>query len=351
MPCSPERLAANRKNALRSTGPRTPEGKEISRRNGLKHGLTGEGIALPVEDAAEVERRLESFERDLKPKDDVARFLARRAAILSVRLDRCVRHEAAVLTRDILLADEVEEARRRMDVDDLVALLADDPASAVRQLRRSPEGIDRMMEIWADLRADLAGPGRILWFDPQRDRAAQLLGHEYSHRRPTRADELYRSLVVESSPDREAARAEMIAVIDAEVARLQADRDGLDHDAIARDRAGAPARAMFDVSREGDKLRKYEAAAERGFFQALKAIERINAGADGSEATAKPETPSDELGSSWTGAESSADPIPKPSPRPVPAARPMPIASTRAVAGPPSGPSEGSPPHCRRIGG
>ena len=51
MPCSPEQLAANRRNAARSTGPKTEEGKEISRRNGLKHGLTGEGAVLTEADA------------------------------------------------------------------------------------------------------------------------------------------------------------------------------------------------------------------------------------------------------------------------------------------------------------
>jgi len=37
--CSPRRIAANRANAQRSTGPRTATGKEKSRRNALKHGL------------------------------------------------------------------------------------------------------------------------------------------------------------------------------------------------------------------------------------------------------------------------------------------------------------------------
>src|SRR5437879_3536660 len=35
-PISPRKLAANRRNALRSTGPRTPEGKAASARNALR---------------------------------------------------------------------------------------------------------------------------------------------------------------------------------------------------------------------------------------------------------------------------------------------------------------------------
>src|SRR6185312_6789286 len=95
MPCSPEKLAANRRNCLKSSGPKTPEGKAKSRRNGLKHGLTGAGVVLLDEDVSAVDERFEAFEGDLKPRNDVARFLARRAAMLSVRLDRCVRQESA----------------------------------------------------------------------------------------------------------------------------------------------------------------------------------------------------------------------------------------------------------------
>jgi hypothetical protein len=36
---SPQKLAANRANAQHSTGPRTPEGKEKSKQNSLKHGF------------------------------------------------------------------------------------------------------------------------------------------------------------------------------------------------------------------------------------------------------------------------------------------------------------------------
>ena len=54
---SPARLAANRSNANMSTDPRSAAGKARSRRNAVKHGLTGAGVALPTEDAAQVEAR------------------------------------------------------------------------------------------------------------------------------------------------------------------------------------------------------------------------------------------------------------------------------------------------------
>ncbi len=375
MPCSPERLAANRANALRSRGPTTAEGKDRSRRNGLKHGLTGAGVVVPDEDVAEVEARFASFERDLKPKDDVARFLARHAAMLSVRLERCARHEAAALTRAMLRAPEAEASERRAEVDRLVALMVDDPAGAVRQLRGSPEGIDQMLALWADLRDRLtAGPR---WFRPHRELAERLAGRKVEDDRPSRLLALALALAGEPvrldpggpvavhAPDRrDAARAEILAIVDAEVAGLRLDRDGLDHEAIALDRAGASGRALFDASREGAQARKYEAAAGRGFFQALKAIERINAAPDEPGPTREPETPCAELGSSWDGPEPSPDaadpaarlaPAPAPAPEPIagppPVPKPAPIILERPAAGPPVFHTTEHPPHYARVGG
>ena len=47
---SDRKAAANRQNALKSTGPKTPEGKAAVRHNALKHGLLAEQELLPDED-------------------------------------------------------------------------------------------------------------------------------------------------------------------------------------------------------------------------------------------------------------------------------------------------------------
>src|SRR3990172_1601128 len=43
-------IEANRRNALRSTGPKTEAGKRRSRRNAVRHGLTAETVVVALED-------------------------------------------------------------------------------------------------------------------------------------------------------------------------------------------------------------------------------------------------------------------------------------------------------------
>jgi hypothetical protein len=110
MPASDAQIQANRRNALLSTGPKTPEGKEQSRQNALKHGLTGDGVVVPAEDAEEVQRRFIAFRKELQPSTEVGLTLVRRAATLAVRMEKCAERDLAAMEKRVVEAmSEVEE--------------------------------------------------------------------------------------------------------------------------------------------------------------------------------------------------------------------------------------------------
>jgi hypothetical protein len=53
---STKQIAANRRNARKSTGPRTREGELQSRQNTVRHGLTAETVIAVLEDSEDYQR-------------------------------------------------------------------------------------------------------------------------------------------------------------------------------------------------------------------------------------------------------------------------------------------------------
>ena len=86
---SDRQTAANRRNAQRSTGPRTEEGKERVSRNPLKHGLSAvKHVVLDHEDKAAFEALLEAMIEDFVPQTALETELVTRIAALTWRLRR-----------------------------------------------------------------------------------------------------------------------------------------------------------------------------------------------------------------------------------------------------------------------
>ena len=92
-------IAANRRNALYSTGPRTRHGKSISRINALKHGLSAEHVVLIDEKVEEFERFFCKWIRACKPKGFVEQQLVERIAICAWRLRRVYRIESGIFSK------------------------------------------------------------------------------------------------------------------------------------------------------------------------------------------------------------------------------------------------------------
>ena len=71
---TPTQIAANRINAHRSTGPRTPEGKSAVAQNRTTHGFTGAFSVLPCEDRDAYRELLEAYIDEYRPDTPTQQF-------------------------------------------------------------------------------------------------------------------------------------------------------------------------------------------------------------------------------------------------------------------------------------
>ncbi len=102
---SQKQMKANRRNARRSTGPKTPEGKARSRLNALKHGLLAQDLILSEEDPDLFIELLEALEAELQPSGLLEQMLLHEIASARWRLRRLLRVESG------LFSDRLNEAR------------------------------------------------------------------------------------------------------------------------------------------------------------------------------------------------------------------------------------------------
>jgi hypothetical protein len=95
---SPRKIAANRQNALKSTGPKTPQGKAYSQRNALKHGLFARDwwdFVTLGEDPEEYEKLLNDLRDQYQPIGRAEELDVERIALCWWRLKRAWRYENA----------------------------------------------------------------------------------------------------------------------------------------------------------------------------------------------------------------------------------------------------------------
>jgi hypothetical protein len=101
-------IEANRRNALRSTGPKTEEGKWQSRRNALRHGLTAETVIDRLEDSEDYRAFEAAVIADYDARTAVERELVLRLASLLWRLRRIISIETGLFA----IQSEIVHERR-----------------------------------------------------------------------------------------------------------------------------------------------------------------------------------------------------------------------------------------------
>lgn len=99
---SPRRVEANRRNAQRSTGPKTPAGKATSSQNSIKHGIFVKRFlnGAPPETVAEIEALAEGIREYYQPVGMLEEILVQKIVVETARFDRVLGFEHQQLTRE-----------------------------------------------------------------------------------------------------------------------------------------------------------------------------------------------------------------------------------------------------------
>lgn len=120
-----KQIEANRKNAQKSTGPQTPEGRAAVRLNSVKHGLCAKTLVLDGEQESDFESLLDSLEAEHQPTTPTEQLLVRQMAMASWRVRRLYNMEAGFFTLRLDdLKSSIKDYRGRLDDSGRLALVA-----------------------------------------------------------------------------------------------------------------------------------------------------------------------------------------------------------------------------------
>src|ERR1700693_34461 len=108
-----KQIEANRCNGLKSTGPTTPEGKERSRGNAVRHGLTAETVIAALEDPEDYQAFEAAVIADYEAESAVERELVLRLASVLWRLRRATGIETSLFESVTAEPGKVEHGSSR----------------------------------------------------------------------------------------------------------------------------------------------------------------------------------------------------------------------------------------------
>jgi hypothetical protein len=116
-----KQFEANRRNAQKSTGPKTPEGKAAVSMNALRHGLRARTVVLPGENREEFNQLCDDLEVEWHPRSRTEQFYVEQMAVSQWKLTRMEVGEVAIFedvaasTTKLPLLDRLWQAECRLE--------------------------------------------------------------------------------------------------------------------------------------------------------------------------------------------------------------------------------------------
>jgi len=116
-----KQFEANRRNAQKSTGPKTPEGKAAVSMNALRHGLRARTVVLPGENREEFTQLCDDLEVEWHPQSRTEQFYVEQMAVSQWKLTRMELGEINIFKdtagpeKQIPLLDRLWQAECRLE--------------------------------------------------------------------------------------------------------------------------------------------------------------------------------------------------------------------------------------------
>lgn len=283
---SQKQLLANQQNARKSTGPRSNEGKQHSRANSLKHGLTGEGLVFERQAAAELDAKRREFAEYVRPGNPVEDSLVERLALSKVRMEHCRRAELARLATLERRAVRRFARRQERQFGQALADFEADCSAGLLRLREGSAGCKYLAAEWEALASVLESQGH--WDEEHLARVKQLCGMpEYP--RVADADLLSRlkdynivarggDVPADDQLEPAEARDALLGFVAGEVDELTQRAQALREQYDEPERSEAIDSVRVDTSPEGMRLARYDVMNEMTFHRSFRALRALRKG-------------------------------------------------------------------------
>jgi len=118
-------IDANRRNAQKSTGPTTPEGRAAVRHNALKHGLTSEVLIPMDEDRPQFDCLCDAFETEFQPIGPTEESLLENLVAAKWRLGRARREETGFFVKRAIELEHDSQEYRELARNARLAMIVD----------------------------------------------------------------------------------------------------------------------------------------------------------------------------------------------------------------------------------
>ncbi|HZM06556.1 MAG TPA: hypothetical protein VFC44_26440 [Candidatus Saccharimonadales bacterium] len=270
---SPEQLDANRRNAQKSTGPKTPEGRAVSKMNALKHGIFSKEVLVRglniKENSRDLEGLYERFWQQYSPVGPVEEMLVDQIITAHWRLRRALRAESGEIA---LSVDQGKWQRSRPQIQ-LRRALWESSGDQISSMEESGLGIVLLQGWLRDIRKSVENEGELT------EAATRLPCFGKTNSLSLELEEL--RLKQERNPDglepmalRERNKNQVLAFLDKELSLLMMRKTDCETREDAEEEARQAA-AVLPAPEVLDKILRYETTLQRQLYRALAQLERL----------------------------------------------------------------------------